>query len=261
MPEVMPSLFISHGAPTLALEDTPTSDFMKSLADRLHQPAALVMVSAHWETMRPMLTGAAKPGTIHDFHGFPKALYDLRYRADGHPALANRIQSILADAGFEAGIDDERGLDHGAWNPLLLAYPDAVIPVIQLSIQPKQDARWHYLIGQALSPLREENILIIGSGNMTHNLRAAMAGVSETPEWVSAFSDWVAKRLEEGDVASLLRWQQDGPHAAQNHPTPEHFLPFFVALGAAGGPVRAVHLHQAVSYGVLAMDAYAFYPK
>jgi 4,5-DOPA dioxygenase extradiol len=255
----LPTLFISHGSPMLALEDAPTTTFLRGLAAELPKPSAILMASAHWATDEPTATGNARSETIHDFLGFPKELYALRYPAPGNPLLANRVQSLLTAAGFKADIDPTRGLDHGAWAPLLLMYPQADIPVIELSVQPERNARWHYDIGQALTPLRKENILIIGTGNLTHNLREAFLGHhSETPPWVTAFATWVAEHVAEGDVASLLDWQTLAPHARENHPTSEHFLPFFVALGAAGIPLQAKHLHEDTALKVLVMDAYAF---
>lgn len=259
MPFTMPTVFLSHGAPTLALEEEATSQFIRQLAANLPTPRTIVMVSAHWETAIPMITGSANPQTIHDFQGFPAALYALRYTAPGDPALATEIRNLLAAANIECSIDPNRGLDHGAWNPLILGYPEATIPVIQLSVQQGKDANWHYKVGQALAPLRQKNILIIGSGNLTHNLREAMRGNHEqTPSWVTAFATWVADCASRGDIQSLLDWQTLAPYARENHPTPEHFLPFFVALGAAGTPLYATRLHEDVTYGVLAMDAYAF---
>lgn len=258
-PLSFPTLFISHGSPMLALEDAPTTRFLRRIATEFSKPDAILIASAHWETGEPMVTGSAHPETIHDFQGFPKELYALRYLAPGNPLLAGRVQSLLAAAGFKASIDSVRGLDHGAWNPLLLMYPQADIPVIELSVQSARDARWHYRIGQTLAQLREENVLIIGTGNLTHNLYEAFRGHhSETPPWVTEFAAWVAEHVAKGDVASLLDWQSLAPHALKNHPTPEHFLPFFVALGAAGIPLRAKHLHEDMALGVLAMDAYAF---
>jgi 4,5-DOPA dioxygenase extradiol len=255
----MPSLFLSHGSPMLALEDAPTARFLRGLAAQLPKSSAIIIASAHWETAEPTITGAIRPETIHDFQGFPKELYALRYPAPGNPALADRVQSLLADAGIKAGIDPRRGLDHGAWNPLLLMYPAADIPVIELSVQPGRDAGWHYRIGQALAHLRNENILIIGTGNLTHNLREAFrAHHPTTPPWVTAFAEWVAQRVADNDVKSLLNWWELAPYARENHPTPEHFLPFFIALGAGGMPLGAKHLHEDTALGVLAMDAYAF---
>ena len=243
----------------LALENAPTTKFLRGLAAQFPKPRAIVVASAHWETAEPMITGATYPETIHDFHGFPKELYALSYPVSGNPLLASHVQNILAKAGFNTAVDPARGLDHGAWNPLLLMYPDADIPVIELSVQPGRDARWHYQIGQALAQLRKDNILIMGTGNLTHNLREAFRGHhTQTPAWVTAFAQWVAEHVAAGDISSLLNWQTAAPHALDNHPTPEHFLPFFVALGAAGTPLQAKHLHEDTAFGVLAMDAYAF---
>lgn len=255
----LPTLFVSHGSPMLALEDEPTTKFLRGLAAELPKPDAILIASAHWETDVPMVTGNIQPETIHDFQGFPKELYALNYPAPGNPLLAHRVQSLLTAANIKVAVDPARGLDHGAWNPLLLMYPQTDIPVIELSVQPQRDARWHYNIGQALGALRKDNVLIIGTGNLTHNLREAFRGQhSETPSWVTVFSQWVAERVAESDIASLLDWQTLAPHALENHPTPEHFLPLFVALGAAGIPLHAKHLHEDTALGVLAMDAYAF---
>jgi len=256
---MQPPLFISHGSPMLALEQAPTTRFLRALSSTLTTPKAIVVASAHWETQEPKITGANHPSTIHDFSGFPKALYELRYPAPGDPKLALRIQGLLKAAGIDADIDYERGLDHGAWNPLLLMYPTADIPVIELSIQPDRDARWHFMLGRALASLRAENILIIGTGNLTHNLYQAMRVHHETtPTWVSDFAEWVAKRISENDIEALLEWQKNAPSAQENHPTAEHFLPLFVALGAAGEHLNAERLHADVALGVLAMDAYKF---
>ncbi len=254
----MTSLFISHGSPMLALEDEPTARFLRQLSSQFPKPKAIIVASAHWETDVPMITGSTQPETIHDFSGFPKQLYELRYPAPGDPALTARVAQLLSEAGYPAKIDPTRGFDHGVWNPLLLMYPQADIPVIELSVQPKRDARWHYQIGKALAPLSDEDILIIGTGNLTHNLREAFKGHhTETPAWVTAFAEWVAEQIKQNNIENLLNWQTLAPYAHENHPTPEHFLPFFTALGAGGGAV-AQHLHQDTVLGVLAMDSYAF---
>ena len=255
----LPSLFISHGSPMLALENEPTTQFLRQLSAQFPKPKAIIVISAHWETDAPTVTGAAQLDTIYDFSGFPKELYALRYPAVGEPKLAQRVQSLLQAHDIETHIDTVRGLDHGAWNPLLLMYPEADIPVIGLSIQPKHDARWHYKIGQALAPLRDEGILILATGNLTHNLREAFRGQhTDIPSWVVAFANWVAVQLQNKAIENLLNWQTLAPYARQNHPTPDHFLPFFVALGAGDVPLQAKQLHNEVTMGVLAMDAYAF---
>lgn len=255
----MPSLFLSHGSPMLALENAPTTRFLRGLSAQLPRPRAILAASAHWETSIPMLTGSHAPDTIHDFFGFPETLYALTYPAPGDPSLATEIQSLLVEAGFQTGIEPKRGLDHGVWNPLLLMYPDADIPVIELSIQSQHDARWHYRLGQALASLKERDILVIGTGNLTHNLHEAFKGHhDQIPEWVTAFATWVKDRLIANDVESLLEWEHLAPYAHKNHPTPDHFLPFFVAMGAGETPLHARQLHEDTAMGVLAMDAWAF---
>ena len=257
----LPALFLSHGSPGLILEDCPARRFLASLGQNLPRPQAILVVSAHWESDKPEVTAAAAPETIHDFFGFPDALYRIDYGAPGAPDLAARIQSLLTTAGFEAGLDVERGLDHGAWAPLHLAYPAADIPVVQLSLQSRLGSDHHLALGEALRPLRGEGVLIVGSGTATHNLRAfrqhrLSLDMAPLP-WAAAFADWLAEAVADDRREALLDWDQ-APEALTNHPTPEHFLPLFVALGA-GSPGRAGRaLHRSWTYGVLAMDAYAF---
>src|SRR5215210_9385862 len=167
----LPSVFISHGSPMHALEPGAAGEAWKALGRRLPRPRAILISSAHWETQLPMLTGSTKPETIHDFYNFPEPLYRLRYPAPGAPEVAQRAQQLLKDAGIAASIDGLRGLDHGAWAPLLYAYPEANIPVVQISVQPALGPRHHLQVGKALRALTEEGVLIVGSGHMTHNLR------------------------------------------------------------------------------------------
>lgn len=255
MKPILPTLFLSHGAPDMALRDTPSHRFLAGLGKTLPEPKAILAVSAHWETETPMITAAAHPPMIYDFHGFPPALYRLQYPAPGSPALAARIKTLLP----EAGLDEARGLDHGAWSPLILLYPEARIPVVQLSVQPQHDAACHYDLGRRLAPLREEGVLIVATGNATHNLREAFRGghASPPPE-VTEFTAWLHDALAKKDHALLKTWETAAPHARWNHPTPEHFLPLFVALGAAGPEAEAARLHDSVDLGVLAMDSYSF---
>jgi len=259
MSDRMPALFLSHGSPMLALEDEPTTRFLRRLPATLPKPSAIVVASAHWETDQPTLTSSAHPETIHDFYGFPKELYELRYAVPGDPHLAARLRSLLTGAGIAAEVDAKRGLDHGVWDPLLLMYPQADIPVVELSVQPGRDANWHYKVGQALAALRDEGVLIIGSGNLTHNLREAFVKChSQKPSWVTAFAEWVSDRVANDDTASLLEWQRLAAFAQQNHPTAEHFLPFFVALGAGKDSPGSHRLNKETAMGVLAMDAYVW---
>jgi len=256
----LPSLFVSHGAPTLILEPVPTRDFLMKLGMSIPKPAAILVMSAHWCTRAPAVSSAARPETVHDFHGFPEALYRMRYPAPGAPDLARRAQALLADAGLPAVADPGQGLDHGAWVPLKLGWPEADVPVAQIAVQPQADPRHHHAIGAALRPLREEGVLLLGSGSFTHNLGALSRGprVPETPAWASDFVDWTVAGLSAGRIDDLLEYRTRAPHARQNHPTDEHFLPFHFALGA-GTPGGAVEcLHEGFSFGALAMHAFRF---
>jgi len=258
----LPTLFVSHGSPMHALAAGLAGETWRRLGAELPRPRAILIVSAHWETSRPMLTGVPRPETIHDFSGFPELLYQIRYPVPGAPELARRAQALLVAAGLEATLDDTRGLDHGAWTPLLHMYPDADVPVVQLSVQSGLGGAHHLALGAALAPLTDEDILVIGSGHMTHNLREWMgAPAREQPvAYVLEFRDWVDDCLRAGDLAALSDYRRRAPHAARAHPTEEHFLPLFVALGAAGSALRPERVLDAVEGGVLAMDAYLFHP-
>jgi len=258
----LPTVFVSHGSPMHALEPGPAGAVWAGLARSLPRPRAILMASAHWETNVPMLTGSARPETVHDFSGFPAPLYRLRYPAPGDPDLAQRARALLGDAGLTAAIDGCRGLDHGAWSPLLYMYPEADIPVVQLSLQPELGPRHHYRLGRAVAPLAEEGVLLFGSGHMTHNLRDWLRGardVSPAP-YAREFQSWVNGRIEAGDHEALIEYRSRAPHAVRAHPTDEHFLPLFFALGAAGETSRPTRVYDAIEGGALAMDAYAFAP-
>lgn len=256
----LPTLFVSHGAPTLAILDSPASRFLRQLGKTLPKPKAILVASAHWESHGgPAVSLAAKPETIHDFGGFPE-LSAIRYRAPGAPEVAARAASLLAQQGFATAQSPARGLDHGAWVPLHLMYPDADIPVAQVSLVRGAAPAEHERIGRALAPLRDEGVLIIGSGSLTHNLYEFRGEPIDAaaPEWVSAFGDWMKASLDAGHLQALREYRTRAPHAERNHPTEEHLLPLYVALGAAGGSAKAERLHASYEYGILAMDVYAF---
>lgn len=218
-----------------ALGGDELNDAWQDMAGELPRPAVILVVSAHWETRIPMITGAASLSTIHDFYGFPEQLYALRYPAHGSPEHAQKIKALLTRQGFATGIDPTRGLDHGAWVPLRTLFPAADVPVLQLSLQAGRCARHHLALGAALAPLSHEGVLIVTSGHMTHNLADYMRGAASEPRaQTRAFRDWVHARLLDGDRDALLDWRDLAPYADFAHPTPEHFLPLFVALGAAG---------------------------
>jgi 4,5-DOPA dioxygenase extradiol len=256
----IPALFVSHGAPTLPLEDSPARRFLEQLGHDLPRPRAILAVSAHWETAQPAVSRAEQPDTIHDFHGFPEALYRLRYPAPGAPQLADRAAGALRDAGFEVAVDPQRGLDHGAWTPLILMYPAADIPVTQLSIQPREGPEHHWRLGEALRPLRDDGVLILASGSATHNLREFRGSGfdAEPAPWARTFGEWLSETIEHGRHDELLQYRSGAPEAVRNHPTDEHLLPLFVAAGAATPGSPAARIHSSYAYRVIGMDAYRF---
>lgn len=259
MGEVRGPVFVSHGAPTLLLEDIPARRFLEGLSGVLRRPDAVVVVSAHWETAQPRIGAPLRFSTIHDFFGFPEELYRLSYRPAGAPELAARLADRLMAVGFAPELDTERGLDHGAWVPLTLAYPEADIPVVSLSIQAALGPAHHFAVGQALVGLANENILVLASGSATHNLSALDWGRPEPTPWAQAFEDWLAGKIAAGDVDALVDYRARAPHAVRAHPRDEHLLPLFVAMGAAGPGPRGQRLHESFTHGSLSMAAYRFW--
>jgi 4,5-DOPA dioxygenase extradiol len=259
---MLPALFVSHGAPTFPLTDAPARFFLESLADRMpERPRAILVVSAHWETATPSVTTSAVNSTIHDFHGFPAELYQIQYNAPGAAWLAERVAGLVEASDTKVLRDPTRGLDHGAWVPLRLAFPDADVPVVQLSVQTALGPDYHYRLGRLLAPLRDEGVLIVGSGSFTHDLSSFReyynAVNAPAPDWVLAFAEWMERALDEQRTADVLAYRTKAPHAVRNHPTEEHLLPLFVALGAGEGGATE-HLHASTTHGILRMDAYAF---
>lgn len=258
---MLPTVFISHGSPMLAIEPGPYGAAWKAIAESLPRPKSILVVSAHWNTRQPALSLAVTPETIHDFGGFPSALYEINYPAPGAPDLAQQVQALLAKAGLPVVMAPDRGLDHGAWVPLQQMYPDADIPVTELSVQPGLDAAWHLRLGDALRSLRENDVLVIGSGSLTHNLYEAAfddESIEPSEEYAREFQFWLYGALVRGDRTALMTWQSAAPHAHRAHPTTEHLLPLFVVYGA-GGEHPAVQRPLAnFSLGVLAMDCYVF---
>jgi 4,5-DOPA dioxygenase extradiol len=228
---IMPVLFVSHGAPTMVISNTPASIAMRSLARHVAKPKAILVISAHWEERGPVLGLGTE--TIHDFYGFPQELYRLQYPAAPATETATQAADLLTTAGFAPRVDSARGRDHGVWSPLLLAWPQADVPVVQLALNTNEDNAGLFAMGRALTPLREEGVLIIGSGSATHNLRARPTPAPA--DWASEFADWLDRTLDAGDDDALLKWQDLAPQARINHPTTEHFDPMLVARGAADG--------------------------
>ncbi|MES2820081.1 MAG: class III extradiol ring-cleavage dioxygenase [Pseudomonadota bacterium] len=254
---MLPSLFISHGSPMLALTPGASGPALARLAAELPRPRAIVLVSAHWESRELLLGGAAKPATWHDFQGFPAPLYELQYPAPGSPALAEQVRQLLAADGVNASIDAERPLDHGAWVPLSLMYPRADIPVVQLSLPTRLGPALQTRIGRALAGLRQQGILLIGSGSITHNLGELdwQAGPEVIEPWARDFRDWMVSRLDADDKEALHDYRRLAPSAVRNHPSDEHLLPLFFARGAGG---RFKVEHSGFTLGALGMDIYSF---
>jgi len=264
----LPALFVSHGSPMLALEPGRTGPFLQRLGAAIDRrfglPRAILAVSPHTAARRPVVLDSATHHAVHDFGGFPPALYELRYAPAGDPALAERVLRRLAEAGIDADRSDEAGLDHGIWSVLRFAWPNADVPVLPLALAPQQSPVAQWALGAALAPLRDEGVLLLGSGSLTHNLRLLFGGTRPAEDAAEiaesrAFRDWVAARVASGDREALLDYRAKAPHAALMHPTDEHWLPFYIAAGA-GGLAGARRLHDDVTYGSLAMDAYAFGP-
>ncbi len=254
------SLFVSHGAPSLATEDTPPARFLDELGSALGRPRAIVVASAHFETEIPTLTGAVDPRTIHDFEGFPDGVDAIEYAAPGSPELAEMIADRMRATGYPVKIDRQRGLDHGIWVPLKRMFPAQDIPVVGLSIVRDADAETHYHLGTALAGLADEEILVIGSGGFVHNLSTLDWRYRETLpyDWAVDFSDWMRECISTDDLARACAWRKRAPHAALAHPSPEHLMPLFVAWGAAGPHARAYDLHRTWQYGSLALHSFAF---
>lgn len=259
-----PSLFISHGSPLLALDAGSTGAAWRRVAAALSTPVAIVIVSAHWETDIAALTAVDRLATIHDFGGFPEPLYQIEYPARGAPALAQQAADLLRRANIDAVLDTQRGLDHGAWVPLREMFPEASIPVVQLSLQAKRGPQYHYRVGRALAELAQQNILPIGSGSLTHNLQdgfRAMRGDTQALHYVPEFQRWVFDALTRGDLDALFSYRTVARCGSRAHPSEEHFMPLFFALGAAGENPAVIREYDSIADSVLGMDVYRFMAK
>lgn len=254
---MFPSLYISHGSPMLALEPGASGPALARLAAELPKPIAIVIVSAHWESNEQLVSGNPQPETFHDFGGFPKALFEVQYPAPGDPELAAEVVALLKADDLPARIDAKRPFDHGVWVPLSLMYPNADIPVVQVSLPTRGGPALQTRVGHALAGLRQSGVLLIGSGSITHNLRELdwHAGPESVEPWARTFRDWMIEKLAANDEAALHDYRQQAPNAVRNHPSDEHLLPLYFARGAGGEFSIA---HQGFTMGALGMDIYRF---
>ena len=257
MKQPVPALFVSHGAPTFALEPGIAGAALSDLGRRLPSLAAVLVVSPHWITPGLRVTAGAQPATIHDFSGFPKALYELQYPAPGDPERAAEVVRLLCAAGLDATLDAQRGLDHGAWVPMRHLLPAASTSVLQLSMNDGLDAQGALRLGEALRPLREHGVLVVGSGSLTHNLGEFRGPASEAP-YVADFVRWIRQAVTARDLDALVDYRRRAPHAERAHPTEEHFLPLLVAVGAASAGDRVEVIEAGTLYGMLSMESYVF---
>lgn len=256
--QTLPTLFVSHGAPTFALDPGLAGANLAALGRRLPRPQAVLVMSPHWMTRQPQATLSLRPETIHDFGGFDPALYTLQYPAEGAHLAARRALELLQAAGLAATPNADRGLDHGAWVPLLHLYPQADIPVFQVSLPMWLDADGAYDYGRALAPLAGEGVLIVGSGSLTHNLYEFRLGDPRAESYVAEFAHWVRDAVLAGDHSRLRQALAIAPHARRAHPTAEHYLPLLVAAGAAAHAVPASVIEGGIVHGVLSMDSFLF---
>ncbi|MEE4234007.1 class III extradiol ring-cleavage dioxygenase [Pseudomonas viridiflava] len=254
---MFPSLFISHGSPMLALQPGESGPALARLAAEMPRPRAIVMVSAHWESHELLVNGNPQPETSHDFGGFAAELFAVQYPAPGLPDLTREVVELLAASDLPARIDSRRPFDHGVWVPLSLMYPQADIPVVQISLPSRQGPELQTRVGKALAGLRADGVLIIGSGSITHNLGELNwnADSARVEPWAQAFRDWMIDKLASDDESALHQYRSLAPHAVRAHPSDEHLLPLYFARGAGDEFSIA---HQGFTMGALGMDIYRF---
>ena len=257
---LQPAVFLSHGAPTAAIEQNTYSEALAHFGQQHASPEAIIVVSAHWQERWPVrVTSWAHAPLIYDFGGFPDELYRIQYPAPGQPKLAAEVVSLLKGSDIDSAVETKRGLDHGAWVPLSLTWPAANIPVLQVSLPMPASPEQILAIGLGLRPLRERGVLLMGSGGIVHNLRRVRLGGDPPPDdWAVQFDEWVQARLNERDFDSLLNYQRLGPHAELAQPTPEHFDPIFFVLGATANDDKLVVIYEGIRYGSLSLRSFCY---
>jgi 4,5-DOPA dioxygenase extradiol len=255
--ELAPVFFISHGAPTFAIEPGTLGPRLHTLGQQLASAKAVLVVSPHWQTRDVQVMTTVKPETMHDFGGFPAALYKLQYPASGQPDIAAEAARLLTEAGFATTFDDQRGLDHGAWVPLMHLLPDVNVPVFQVSMPRTLTTAQALKLGQALAPLRAQGVVILASGSMTHNLYEFSPYATRVEPYVQEFAAWVRSAVQAKTTDALVAYRELAPHAQRAHPSEDHFLPLLVALGArCDDEVRVID--ESIIHGMLSMESYVW---
>ncbi|WCN37464.1 DODA-type extradiol aromatic ring-opening family dioxygenase [Aneurinibacillus uraniidurans] len=255
---MMPAFFLAHGAPSLVIEENSYTEFLSKLVAELPRPKAIVVFTAHWESDVQLISSAQTHRTLYDFSGFPAEMYEMTYPAPGDPELAGSITKLLANEGIPSRQDDTRPLDHGVWALLKLMYPNADIPVVAMSVNPFLPPAEQYRIGQALAPLRDEDVLIIGSGGTVHNLRRLQWGGGQPEPWAMEFDQWVNEKLVTWNTEDMFRYDELAPHVREAVPRNEHFIPLLPIMGAGDRTRQAALLHQVYQYGSLSLSAWKF---
>lgn len=255
---MVPSIFVCHGGPTLAIEDNQYTSFLKNLGKSI-KPKAIVIFTAHFE--EEITTISSVEGTydmIYDFYGFPKELYSMKYPAKGSPELASKLQGMFKNYNIESKFDTKRGLDHGAWVILHLMYPEADIPVVQISVNPYLSMERQYEIGKAINKLKEEDILVIGSGSTVHNLRTINWEAVSAEKWAEEFDNWLIDKVEKNDLESLFKYRELAPNAERAVPREEHLVPLFIAMGSGQEGKLPKLLHKSYEFGTLSYICFEF---
>ncbi len=255
MPERMPALFIGHGSPMNAIETNEYAKAWEALGKQLTKPKAILSVSAHWFTKGTRITDAEKPRMVYDMYGFPDALYRVAYQPEGAPELARKAITLISKA---VTVDNSWGIDHGTWSVLCRMFPDADIPVFQLSVDANADAQTHFQIGRELAPLREEGVMIFGSGNVVHNLSRVNWEMAGGYPWATAFDQYIKNQMVSGNYDGVLQYKKAGPSAAQAFYTPDHFNPLLYVLGAADEKDKLMVFNDSCTLGALSMTSYLF---
>ncbi len=256
---MIPSYFIAHGSPMIVTEENQYTDFLKELAEEIPSPKAILVFSAHYEAQKQKIGAVADQyDMIYDFYGFAEDMYYLQYPAKGNRELAVRIKDLLNKNGIESYLDKERGLDHGTWTILKLMYPEANIPVIPLSLNPFMTPQEQYNLGKAISILKDEDILIIGSGGIVHNLSQLNPDAEQAEAWAVEFDDWVYDKVTQWNLEELFKYEQLAPNSKRAVPRPEHFVTLFLAMGAGDEKRKAILLKKVFEFGNLALNCYKF---